>query len=494
MMDEHHGPSRWRQSVAARRLAPMVCLLWIVWILLGCQPTEPVPTPTATRTPVLPTATATPLPTSTPTATPTPTPTPTPTLPPGLVLPPTPAVANACPILPDDLFYLREGELWVCLAEGGAEERIPLAGEAEGREILAYRVTLDGRHVVYLTDEGELYALDRGTWQHTLLPTAGRLLDESGIYFEIGSDSRTLFYLAWGVRPTREPPFDGLGATLLALDLQDPRAPQEHLGYCHSEGDRRCGGLLPSPDASRVAFADSRGVWLVDRGAPEDETPVLLGRSERVVPKLRTWSPDGAWLLLDVGETDRQALTLLSVEARDELLPTSPLCAEPCAVGCSWVTVTAASAASAGELWLAWDAPERGCIERVTMPQGQRALALQAVDPLCELQGFPLHPRSPEATWRDASEGILVAFLQQAVPGLGEGVYGLTSAGGLAAIALLPETPGTALWAPDGSAFLHLRNTGEAAQIGVLPQQMLWDVTALLRGAGSFAWGRQMQE
>mgnify|MGYP000961460194 CR=1 FL=1 len=133
-------PVVWAVLVAV--IAPLV--------LLGCQPSPPAPTPTATRTPILPTATPTPIPTSTPTPTATPTLTPSPTLPPELRLPPTAVPADICPALPEDLLFLREGQLWLCTTEGGAPVAVRVPDTAKSQAVADYTVGADGRSRAHL--------------------------------------------------------------------------------------------------------------------------------------------------------------------------------------------------------------------------------------------------------------------------------------------------------------------------------------------------------
>ncbi len=461
--------------------------LLCVGLLLGCQPIEPSATPTATRTPILPTATATPPPTATSTPTATPTLTPSPTLPPGLVLPPLPQRADACPPLQTDLYFLRDGGLWVCLAEGGTLDVVTAAQDAQGKNIMAYRVTPDQQRIAYVTDAGELYVLDRATREHTLLPTAGRLVDALGTYFEITTDGSTVIYLAWGVQTGSGPALEEAGSgVLLAASVDTPTLREQELGTCHGTPAAPCRGFSVAPDQSTLAVVDGQGLWLIDRAVPE--TPRLLGHTENRTINVQSWAPDGRWLLIDLGADGGPALTLVSTAAEDALIDATPLCpGAPCTVGTAWATTEEGTP----DLWVTYDTGAQGCAAHVAW---DRESGVWPVTAQCLPATAPLHPRAPFARGDYLPPDSDLAFLQGGIPGLSDGVYALGGDGYLIPIALLmqgagyPDAPDGVLWSADGAAFLIVDAAGDPTRLGVIPLLSFWDVSSLLAGAHDMTW------
>jgi len=471
-----------------------LCLAVVALALMGCRPTEPVATATPTRTPILPTATPTPIPTSTPTATPTSTPTPTPTLPPGLALAPTATRAESCPPTATDLFFLREGRVWLCPAEGGHPERLPVAEEIADVAVVAYDVAQDSRYIAYVTAEDDFWVLDRAQWQHTHVPTAGRLLNDNQAHFALSGDDSTLTYLAWGVQVSSGPMLEtGSSGVLLSAGILTPRLRQQELATCRASASHACRGFLMAPDGSQLAFVDGQGVWGLTL-AP-DEEPRLLATPPAVEVRVHSWSPDGAWLLLETTQSvDRgapPAYTLLSASAENESLAAlQPLCATDCVAEVVWAT-----SADGLRLWITWDDGTQGCV--ASLDPYAAGTMTQPVVPgnrICEAQTLALHPSSPMAGPSAAAVGGLVTFYQRAAPGVAAGIYALTSLAELRGVALLPDSRGTVVWSPNGEAFLYTVQNGEASHLGALRHGVLWDVRNLFTGAHTFIWRSQTQD
>ena len=414
----------------------MTLWLGLSLIISGCQLGTPEPTPTPTRTPILPTATPTLTPTPTPTATPTPTPEPTPTLPPGLILPPEPSApqTDEWPALPADLYFLREGQLWQWLAEGGVAEAIPPPTEtltetdgltettetettSSNPTVVTYALTSDGRYLVYATASGEAHLVDRAQWESIPLPTSGRLVkDEANTHITITPDGRWMIYLAWDVRPEAsqgiaqetEQPF----GTVLALDLQTPKALQHILGLCEGDAQQPCGDLRLSPQGTHVAFSDRHGVWISslaqDETANEAATarlamPAAALENEKLRWELGEFSPDQAWLSLEIHSPTTQTLALLPIA---ELLANPPdeeddeddeAGSEPYLL--SDLTVDAESHLSADwgaqGMWATVDTPEQGCLYQV-LPDAAMGTVVVS-EGICHASGWPLHPAAPQA-------------------------------------------------------------------------------------------------
>jgi hypothetical protein len=476
----------------------LVPLLLCAAALLGCQAPDPVPTPTATRTPIVPTATPTSTPTPTATPTPTPTVTPSPTLPPGLVLPPTPVTIESCPPLPSDLAFLRDGDLWLCLAEGAAMDRIGVSPDAEGGAIVDFRIAPGGGRVAYLTDAGELWVLDRAERVHIRMPTSGRLLNDGRAYFDLADNGSTLIYLGWGVQATSGPAVASPeGGSLLSLSIDAPRRRQEILGFCAGTLVSPCRGFVLSPNETTLAMVDETGVWRIDRGAPE--APRLLGTTSNVKLQIRSWAPDGLWLLLEApGSGGVPDLGLISTQAEDLPIVLSPTCPTgPCATGEAW----AVSEEGRTYLWMTWDTGSVGCAGRVFPDPGQ---PLQGVALECLTASVPLHPRSPYA-----GDALLVlsadlAFLQGGLTDPVDGLYALRAGPvqdaenalemELLPIALLPtgvgaaDAPWTVLWADSGAAFVVSDAVERPVYLGTLTPPAFWEVRTLLEGARSLQW------
>ena len=461
---------------------PVLILLAVIVALSACEmPGTPTTTPTPTRTPILPTATPTLTPTPTPTATPTVTPTPTPTLPPGLLLPVQAVEPQGWPALPTELYFLREGRIWVWLAEGGALDTIPVA--SEGDTVLAYRVTPDNRYVVYVTTAGELYVFDRALREHTYVPTAGRLIEEQagspGVAFDVTPDGHYLVYIAWGVQSalpdtpgaaTAYPPY----GTILALDLTDVRQAQRELGFCNSTTVTQCAGFALAPDGSQLVYADSSGLWLTPLDVPEPRP--ALPYTENQGWRFSAWAPNSRWLILKSQPEQNAALALFNI-ATEQIIPINVSCSQNCRLALSW-----------GEqsIWVSADTPEQGCLYEIQPVIGEPTLEITYEK--CLDGPWALHPTSPLAL----PDGW-VAFVHRGCgkdcQGPAPGLYLLGPEESTRPIALLADAEGSALWTADASAFLYFDAEGVPTHLGVTGAAGFWDVRRVLDGAHAFRWG-----
>ncbi len=396
-----------------------------------------------------------------------------PTLPPDLILPPRPSLLQDWPALPADLFFLREGKVWLWLAEGGSLESLPVA--VEGEQVLSYRVTKDQRFILYVTDAGKLYAFDRAQWQHTFIPTAGRLIDARGIYFDVSPDIRSLVYLAWDVRPTAETITESLGfGTVLAIELSTLRKPQRMVGFCSATEQAACGGVYLAPNGNLVAYEDGAGLWL---SALDNPTPRLASSSTETESwRFKDWSPDSRWLILERQNEQGTLIGLLNGVTGSIFPITAIPCGEDCRLELSWGTQN---------LWISTDTSQQGCLYQIQPPVGNMPLTITYQT--CALGPWALHPVSPLAC---PSGGV--AFVHHGCgddcPGPAPGLYLLESAENVRPIALLDDKEGYTLWTADGAAFLYLNTGGQALRLGLTDGSGFWDVSRPLAGAHAFYW------
>ncbi len=473
----------------ARKRGRPTILILIALLALGltaCDFGEPLPTPTPTRTPILPTATPTPSPT------PTATPTPTPTLPPGLLLPPTPTTPEELPSLPADLYFVREGMLWLWLAEGGTLQQITPAESAKSTEILDYRSTANGTALFYVTAAGELYLFDRVKWEHTFIPTAGRLIGAQGLHFEVTPSGEKLLYLAWDVRPTAGSRSPGPSAaawitdafgTLLAIDVQDVRQVQQVLGLCEGNAERPCSAFRLNPAGTTIAYLDAGGIWFSQLTEAQDPAPQLFAsypEESDVVWELLEWSPDSRWLLVKKRAGEKSQRLLLDSE--QGILHEVPhtTCEDPnCRVEAAW------GGAHQG-LWIAQDLPARGCLYHVQ--PGLPGEPLNVTFEICEMHGWPLHPISLQPL----PDGWVAFTHRGCGPGCSgpaPGLYYLHESQ-FRPVALLHEAEGTTRWTTDGAAFLYLDATGRPIRLGRVDGGGFWNVTEILAGGTHLRWNQ----
>jgi hypothetical protein len=204
--------------------------------------------------------------------------------------------------------------------------------------------------------------------------------------------------------------------------------------------------------------------------------------------RIHSWSPDGDWLLLELGSATAPSLVLLAHAAESVALNTvaaSAFCEEDCVMGLHW---------DEARLWITWDSGTQGCLQATdTRDLAGPVKLLQPKDPVCQVGTIPLHPRSPrpaEPAWTGTESADAIAFLQPAVPGIWAGLYSYAPEGELTPLVLLPEADGTLLWAPGGDAFLYSDSQQVPVYLGTLTMPALWDVRELLNGAHSFTWSR----
>ncbi len=388
--------------------------------------------------------------------------------------------------MPAELFFRRDETLWLCPAEGGAPAPIPMMEGTQDNAIIGYRIAEERPYVVYATNANEMFGLDRTTGQTDRLPTAGRLVDENGIaHLAVSADGGTVYYLGWGIQEVEGPAEGNPGtAALFAVNAVAPRRPQQTLGFCRRVADVPCQGFSLSPEERVLAFIDGHGVWRIDRAAPT--APQLLAVVGDDSITIQSWSPTGAWLLLEKEATGEPAAVLLSTDAQTATLNISPLCSAPCEIGATWTDTV---------LWMTWTTPSQGCIQSLDSDQITASVhAITANTPICSAGPFALYPRSPQAVQSAVPLNASVTFLQPRVPGLGSGIYAFEPPETLLAVALLPNPRGSLLWSRDGEAFLHLDETGSALHMGSITASDLWQVETLLGDAEDFAWSNGTDE
>jgi hypothetical protein len=210
-----------------------------------------------------------------------------------------------------------------------------------------------------------------------------------------------------------------------------------------------------------------------------------VGDSDAVPARIRSWSPDGAWLLVDVGTGDAPAMLLVGAEALGQTLSAEPTCTAPCEVDAVW----GGAPDGAVTLWLAWQAGELGCVEQVPLPTSpDAAMPVSLSDYVCEATPWPVHPSDPvwSAQLVDQRSGVL--FYHRATAQLPNGVYALPPEGGVLPVALLPDEISALVWSDDGNSFVARDSSGSPVLLGVIPTRALWDAREVLVGADDFTW------
>lgn len=116
--------------------------------------------------------------------------------------------------------------------------------------------------------------------------------------------------------------------------------------------------------------------------------------------------------------------------------------------------------------------------------QGEDATRLEVSEPFCGIAGQPLHPSAPHLL--PDYGPVLIHRGTQAFP---TGLYALSQEGGAPIpLAFLPPTTDSALWAPDGTAFIVTDNQGAPQTLVDLLRGAAWDVQDLLEKAHTYRW------
>lgn len=498
-----------------------------VFVFLSGATATPTPMWTPTITPS-PSSTWTPSPTSSPTLPPTPTftappqtrptrrPSPTPTPEPTVVLPPEAVPLSGGIPLPMDLYFIRDGGLWRWSEQGQLELLVaPPQQSSTNRHVRAryvtggpprpigvtnYRISPDGRFVIYSYTRrvkaeyhSEIQVLVRDTGENLYLPTTALLPPSSPMTpdIEIAPDGSLALYLAWGTHPTvlghlvvETGDVGGYG-TIFAVDPRNPNREYE-LGYC--AGRRRifsdwgvektlpCRGFVLSPDGTRVAFLDGRGIWVSDfSGSP----PRLLAEHPNgfcgIWHSLQ-WSPDGKYLLADLRCYEGAGLIQIEVETGVSRRIHSTWRH----VGFVTASLTGGNALLVGGV----EGMDWGYLDRVPLD------ALEDTTSLLSAWGFwPTYPK-------ELPDGRIALANQRCREreGPAPGIYTVDSDGqNLHFVTPLPDVScwdpdfGEILWSPDGRAYLYLKN-GRPLLLGLTDGSALWDVQELLSGAHTFQW------
>ncbi len=505
-----------------RRYLTILLLLAVVVVSAACtrvgfftsplSPLSPLSPPTvgvtaqATSTPpifpTIPSILWTPAPTWTPVPPPpTPRPRPIPPLPPEAVVP------DRWPSLPTDLYFIRSDTLWRWPREGGPPQRV-LDG------LTNYRLTPDGRYVLFvhfLRSGPKAGVLDRVTGEVVLIPKAGDSWVMSPLpgrpACDITPDGRYVIYLAWGVSPATGERAPGLAypavrphpggprdGTIFAVEVPNPNREYE-LGYCAAyfgpERELWCDGFVLSPDGTKVAFSDGRGVWLanVPGGRPrllaEHESPESFCGVWRVA----NWSPDGRHLLLNVGCFEGGYSALMDVDT-----------GKIEGVSHTWGYVDV-------DIQIVWGQNSAGLlVNYINFMMKEAQLRWVPVDDLSH-EMTVISATWPAEVWpvapREMPDGRIAFVNQQCVDGRGArpGIYTIRRDGtGLTFAVPLPPAPcyeseypesmlyGTyVFWSPDGKAFLYF-SEGRPFLLGWMDGSALWDVREMLKDAHNFQW------
>jgi hypothetical protein len=382
------------------------------------------------------------------------------------------------PSLPSNLYFLRDGDLNIWLAEGEHVSSIPLPNEGAAGEILKYQVFAGGRSIFYVTTGGALCRFDRAEWSNTQLPTTGRMIHNDQAFFDVTDDESRLVYLAWGVQPTAEHQrlsLDSTG-TLLAMDLTDPRQPQIELGFCEGSEETSCHGFVMAPDGSALMMSDIQGFHLInldggDTGASK-RTELELPSGSEETDKILGWSPDGHWFVLAHHTRDGSGLTIVDAKAPGTPPIFLPLCNDACRIRVGW---------RGAELWIALSESDRGCLLRYTMGEPVPAAPGEIA---CFVPARGLHPMDLKVLQDGA-----VAVLHQGSPSLSPGLYLYQpDVGDLTPVALLSDPLGRMIWAADGSAFVTSDAAGIPQTLGWIQRGMLLDVRTRLAAAVQLQW------
>ena len=461
----------------------------------------------------------------------TPTPQPSPGFPSEAVTP------QGWPLIPNDLYFIRDGSLWHWPKEGQVLRQVvaaPQQSSSSGGKLArlvfgpgptgatAYRLTPDGRYLVYTfigatsaTLEPEMIVLDLVTGESFPISTASNFgyFSLGRPSFDITPDGRYVVYIAWNVRPTTVSRSPGLShsailpsaggneyGTIFAVDVQNINREFE-LGYCTARSEYgwelRCDGFVLSPDGTRIAFSDGRGVWLSD--VPQG-TPRLVAEHQLLsgfcgVWRVRSWSPDGKHLLIDVGCYEGGYSAVMDADTGEvREIPHTWSYPGPY-VSIAWIQDGASLLVNhinfesgVGPAYL------------VQVPAENPAQESVVISATWPSDVWPTEPH-------DLSDGRIGFANQQCVDSVGmrPGIYTVGRDGtGLEFISPLPAIPchvsegirtafGTVLWSPNGMAYLYFRRDEQWASqanllLGLTDGSVLWDVRELLANAHTFQW------
>lgn len=490
-----------------------------------------------TQTPVA-TPQPTPIVESFPTLTPSPTPTsvPVPTLPAEAI-----PVTYPLPALPADLYFIREGSLWRWPQAGGDFDLIAAAPEQKSGNhrklssptrggppfgVTQYRMTPDGRYLVYVFHDSlrQPYSklIFHDLTHHTAmtLPVASDV-DPIRFNFDITTDGRYVIYFAPGRLPTIGGKAPGLTQTIatpksdemgqgmfMSLDVQNFNLEME-LGYCAIYTNDvefiriECSGFALSPDGKTLAFSDGRGVWLADttKGPARLLTEHTYGRGggRCGVWNVESWSPNGQWLLIEVGCYEGSYAAVMN-----------PLTGEVQSVPdtCYY-----------GDFYRDYGWSQNGdyvlasFINPVSDSRYASARLRQVLTKNTLEETMLLSETGSISVWpahlHDLPDGRIGFSNRQCVdsPALRSGVYAIGRDG--SSLSLLSSLPammcqppsgswvawssGQIEWTPDGAAFLYFERDQQTPHqtnllLGLTDGSVLWDIRDVLEGATDFQW------
>jgi len=461
---------------------------------------------------------------------------------------PSPVADGALPLLPADLFFLREGSIWRWPSEGGVLEEVvadPRKGRSRGLSrsapgpggppLRSFRVARDAERLVYAlshverlpsgfdTEITELFVHDLDTGQAVMVADdASSVFSDYGYlsFFGISPDGNWVIYLGSGEQrlASRRPPGvaapvhgpteggGGVEGTFFIVDVAEPEEPRsvaDCTGPEEPDGDIEehytggCDGMLLSPDGRRMAYSDGDDLWVLD--LPDGE-PRKLSEHFAAFPygtegwhRPFRWSPDGRYLITEVSYFEGGSAALWDVEAGTVQVVEGTFEYGCCRSDLAWLPD------SSGILYAStgYDPP----------------LGIVATDDTSEVTPLIrslLDETGARPKYRAISPHALpggeIGFgLRSAEPGhfRGNGVFRIGADGtGWTRIADLPPLVddkrieggwylGEMLWSARGRAYLFVgrQSESEALIIGLFDGTGLWDASEVLAGASAFRWG-----
>lgn len=467
--------------------------------------------------------TATPRP---PTPRPTPTPTPFPAFPAEAVQP------TGWPPLPANLYFLRNGSLWLWPQAGGELEQVVAAPQGDGSSstgdsrplgVRSFALSSDGRYVVYdfwdvdAAKPPSLIVLDRKKEKHTVIPNnlPSTIETDWPPWFAITPDGRYVVFIAWGTRPTSDAKgqegrrvtgaslTSKLAGKIFAVEVQHPRR-KFALGYCASHSDseyeKNCQGLALAPDGRQVSFTDGRGVWVA--AMPKGAARLLV---EDTFPKefcgafsAREWSPDSRRMLMHVGCYEGGYHAVLELPKPGK------------ARTARWQQIPDTGFYVGARVDLAWsEAGKSLLLSRLNLVDGQAFVTrLAASDP--KQATMVLSSAWPGDFWpispHDLPDGRIAFANQQCIdgPGQSSGIYALTEVDSAPSwVASLPTLSCMAAngfpdpyarvhWSGNGAAFIYFAWGDDwisrPVLVGASSDGAIWDVREALADASDLRW------